>query len=846
MNPATGKAASVKNPLTWGTFEQAVDACKKYKLPGIGFVFTLKDAYCGIDLDKCRNTETGETTPEAAGIVQQLNSYTEISASGKGLHIIVKGKLPDKRNRTGSVEMYDQGRYFIMTGNHLDETPGTIEDRQDELQELHRETFEPVTVSTQKGCSQQTAEEIIHKIGMGLQRDKFNRLFTQGDTSEHNNDESAADLALLSIIAFHAGGDDEKMDAIFRQSALMRDKWERADYRALTIAKAKQRPEGREAFDATDDFPEWQGIYGPGYCVNKAGSLCYLKKDRDSEYWVPMANFAARIVAEVLKDDGQQTALSFEIEGISQGGRKLPTLIVPVKNYKPMGWPLEGWGSRANVYPGGAVVDRLRSAIQNTGEMASYKTIYTHTGWRQIGGQWVFLHGGGAIGAENVTVELPVGLTRYCLPAQSEEEVRKAAQASMFLLSVAPLSITLPIWASAFLSPLVEPLKKAGYSPNFVVWLVGVPQVGKSTYVGLVTSLFGGSCGGDAAPANFQDTGGSLMLKAFSLKDSLLWVDDFHPTGSPQDQRRMLSAAETLIGGYGDRISRGRLTSDIQARQDKTPRGLCVVTGEDYPTSSQSRLARLFALEAGKGDFDFTKISQAQKHADLLPVCMAGYIDWLRPQMDTLPQTLKTKFIDLRDEYTKRGGYGRFAAGAAWLEIGAAFAFDYFKHLGAVSTEEYKLSMDAVREVLAKQGQDQERRTAEESPAVKFQTAIRELLLTGACYVQSLTGSERLNDVFDSESPNVSNPQREFVGWQDDKFYYLIPGTTYRAIFQFYARQGQNFPATEKTLWKYLAEGGYVHTEEGRTTATKRIQGKAIRLLWLFKARVDKNIDGGI
>jgi len=139
-NPATGKAAKTNDPATWGSFAQAVALWRTHQengISGIGFVFSPDDPYCGVDLDNCRNPDTGEIEPWAREIINRLNSYTEVSPSGRGVHILVRGKLPGRGRRDGQVEIYDRGRYFTVTGQHLPGTPTTIENRQSELKELY-------------------------------------------------------------------------------------------------------------------------------------------------------------------------------------------------------------------------------------------------------------------------------------------------------------------------------------------------------------------------------------------------------------------------------------------------------------------------------------------------------------------------------------------------------------------------------------------------------------------------------------------------------------------------------------------------------------------------------------
>jgi len=144
VNPKHEKPyyASSTNADTWGSYNQAITAYRRFDLDGIGFVFTEEDPFVGIDLDKFRNIEKETYDYKAAIIVQSLNSYTEISTSNSGLHIIVRAKLPywGKQSKEGDkgekIEIYSHGRYFIMTGKHIEETPKTIENRDVEITKL--------------------------------------------------------------------------------------------------------------------------------------------------------------------------------------------------------------------------------------------------------------------------------------------------------------------------------------------------------------------------------------------------------------------------------------------------------------------------------------------------------------------------------------------------------------------------------------------------------------------------------------------------------------------------------------------------------------------------------------
>jgi hypothetical protein len=131
-----GRPASTTDPKDWVTFDTAVRALRlRAKFSGVGFVFTKSSGLVGIDLDKCRDPETGETEAWAKAILNELSSYTELSQSGLGWHAIVRGLLPAGGNRKGRVEMYDRDRYFVMTGKRASNSCEEIQVR--DLTTLH-------------------------------------------------------------------------------------------------------------------------------------------------------------------------------------------------------------------------------------------------------------------------------------------------------------------------------------------------------------------------------------------------------------------------------------------------------------------------------------------------------------------------------------------------------------------------------------------------------------------------------------------------------------------------------------------------------------------------------------
>ena len=262
INPTTGGYARNNDPDTWGSFERALLRMRKDRLPGVGFMFHPEDGLAGVDLDHCRDSETGEIEAWALEIVREFDSYAEASPTGTGCKVFVRGKLPPGRRRKGSIEMYDRGRFFTTTGHRLADVPATINQRQEDLAQLHRRVFGPekgprAAKPGAKVCTGMdlTDSELVDRAMQAANGEKFGRLWA-GDTSEYatlgNEGKSEADLALCSLLAFWCGPDEDRIDRLFRQSGLWREKWDAKHY-------ADGRTYGNGVIDKALDRDEFWG-----------------------------------------------------------------------------------------------------------------------------------------------------------------------------------------------------------------------------------------------------------------------------------------------------------------------------------------------------------------------------------------------------------------------------------------------------------------------------------------------------------------------------------------------------------------------------------------------------------
>lgn len=246
-----GYKVNANDSTHWLSLEQAQSLYEQGKTSGVGFV--LGDSYAGIDIDDCID-KSGNITPEAQDIITRLNSYTEISPSGRGVKIFLKGKKLGSKCRKDNVEIYDHGRFFTMTGHHVDRTPNAVLPRQAELDTLYRSVFgdtpKPKANKNDNHTGRITLDDakLLQKAESAKNGEKFRRLWSS-DANDYPKkdgtpDLSAADLALCNELAFWTGRDRERMNRLFCQSGLYREKWNEIHnengqtYGEMTIDKA--------------------------------------------------------------------------------------------------------------------------------------------------------------------------------------------------------------------------------------------------------------------------------------------------------------------------------------------------------------------------------------------------------------------------------------------------------------------------------------------------------------------------------------------------------------------------------------------------------------------------------
>lgn len=222
---------------TWSDFDTALRALDKYD-DADGLAFYFANGYVGLDIDHIREDleayHGGDDDPDnLINATQRLtkNSYMEVSLSGAGIHAIFKGKIPGVHRRKGHFEMYESGRFFALTGDTINPYPMVQSLDQKEMKNIYEYFFgkDKVVTLHPENVNFKPVDLPIPEIIKRAENSKTGKrfeLFMKGGWEGFYNSQSEADMAFANDLAFWTGKDFNKMDKIFRNSSLMRDKFD--------------------------------------------------------------------------------------------------------------------------------------------------------------------------------------------------------------------------------------------------------------------------------------------------------------------------------------------------------------------------------------------------------------------------------------------------------------------------------------------------------------------------------------------------------------------------------------------------------------------------------------------
>jgi hypothetical protein len=546
----------------------------------------------------------------------------------------------------------------------------------------------------------------------------------------------------------------------------------------------------------------FQFVDGP-YYETEAGLFMHRITSGSEQVEKQLTNFCARIIADIEEDNGIEMTRTLKVDATCRGRKN--QFQIAASQFQAMNWSMEKIGAEATIMAGLGTRDHARAGIQLLSGEVAHEKVYTHTGWRKIQGEWVYLHSDGAIGANGqtdaISVKLPPNLALFRLPeAPSGERLKAAVRKSLQFLELAPYSLTVPVYSAIWRSVLGP--------ADFSEHATGPTGTFKSSVFALAMQHFGSGFDGRHLPGSWSSTANANAALQFIVKDALIVIDDFVPRGSGADIERQHREADRLFRGQGNNSGRGRMTRDGSLRDPNSPRGLTLSTGEDVPRG-ESLQSRVWVLEFSPGDVDLKKLTacQADAAAGAYAETMAAFLQWLAPKYSSITRKLPKRVEKCRAAATRNGQHSRTPEITANLMIGIDYFLRFATESGALSKLESKRILRKAWKALQEAAAAQTRGQAAEEPARRFLDLVASAIMRG---------DARLGDA-SSEGEDNDQVHGRLVGWRtedDSRLLLLEPDSAYAVANQLAEQQGDSLRVTKKTLWKRLRERGFLARQE--------------------------------
>ncbi len=272
------------------------------------------------------------------------------------------------------------------------------------------------------------------------------------------------------------------------------------------------------------------------------------------------------------------------------------------------------------------------------------------------------------------------------------------------------------------------------------------------------------------------------------------------------------------------------MRADRSLEQEHPPRGLLISTGEDLPPG-QSILARTLCVEVDRDQLDLVAISNAQSQPHRLPHALAGYIDWLAPQLDKLTTDLREIWQQHRERFSQQAAHLRIPEILAYLALGIDLFTSFARDVGAVTEEEMQEIATRAHQVLLTLGERHGQRVREEDPAEVFLTTLSSMLAQGVVTLAYRDGGVDPDNM---------------IGWKDTDYAYLIPDAARHAVGRYLRESDGHFPYSARATNEALnGRGALVKGTDGRSTPLVKIRGKGRRVLQIPLRLLDPDEDEG-
>ncbi len=589
-----------------------------------------------------------------------------------------------------------------------------------------------------------------------------------------------------------------------------------------------------EELPINNNHPHFEYYKHVEHCGHtKDGCLYYSNGDK----YIVLIDGSIIIRKVIYKSDGNgDPEIYFLIEGITKDGVKLRDVTILASEFASLNWITKSWGTDLVVLGNQNAKQILSQSVLRASKQCEKEYVIASTGfiYDKNGKPTNYASGNGTVFPSDIRNELPGGLnTAYGMSGVSvnHTEQVEGIKALLLLPSAHVPEVTGPLFALIGLVAIIPIVTRICGSFGFFLLLYGKTQAGKSRIASLFMSAFGRFMP-QTPPTTFASTSNAISYLANVLKDNLLWIDDLHPQAD--DMKRQYQICQNLSRMAGDMSERRRLDSNANLKKSFPPRCLTLGTAEMLPPIGQSGIARIFPVEVPKARNDLSEIDKLARKG-ILSRGMADYIAYTITNYDEVEARAKVKYEELLSNTNELFGECRLSNQAALLCLSADMFFDYAvrcKALATAAAEKYYRSIEASITHNARKAENQ---IHQEDPCTMYISAIRDLLSSGRASVINLCKKELPEEVQDYDYTSLYlGPERNgFIGWKDEKGYYLNTSASYSAVLRYYNQQDMSFVTNPNALWRQLRDEKYLIPDKNNTPCqNKKIGNRTMRVLW--------------
>ena len=588
--------------------------------------------------------------------LKQRRRQVTTSTNGKAKVRIIPSAAFSESNQTGTNASADSGASLQPTSGvkheGMEANSGRISRTSTQFAENQKSKAPEKTPVTHTDSVDNDDQELLKRVFKARNGEKLKRLM-EGDFIGYKSSVDA-DSARICKVIFWVGEHLERVEQIMRNCASPLKDWdEQIDGKTrlqLRIQKCydflkkkgggklncyrwprQKEPDSNESDARNQKEADSSESEAGSRMLKKSeaerygiknGGFFYDSNDvKEAE--VSLTNFTAKILRDIVHDDGAVQHRLIELEATIGPDRKIVS--VPAEDFQRMTWIGTQLGSKAIMFPGRFSRERTRAAIQATSGQVPEHLVFRHTGWREVGGQLAFLHGNGAIGADAHQTNLRLdGLDRYQLPVGGCN-ILEGIRASLRFLNLSSSPLGYVLFAVNYRAPLCHFLPC-----SVLVHVEGPSGSFKSSFCAAGLAHFGKFASKEDLPARWAFTGTILEKLTFLAKDVPLVIDDLNPEHNFRLRQALEENFSRIIGAVGDQTGKKRSNEKLETRPEFYPRGVVLSTGEYTPQLATSRQGRLLVGPVARNDIKKAELTALQELLPVLPGAMIGYLNHIR------------------------------------------------------------------------------------------------------------------------------------------------------------------------------------------------------------------------